>query len=173
MSAAEPTPPASAERGGAARGLRGANCSRITRDRHDRAGGRVAAEHRRSPARRLRRWRARRRRGAERDLEQVRDAIDGVRALLRILERSDPRRSSAPLRDALSRAADGLRARGCAGPRRRAAPSPAPAPAAEPRGGGSRRRGQAPPAAAPEPARTAPRVPGRRESSGRLWVPGR
>ena len=50
-------------------------------------------------AARRRRRRARRR--AERDLEQVRDAIDGVRALLEILERRVPGELG-PLRDALS-----------------------------------------------------------------------
>ena len=38
----------------------------------------------------------------ERDLEQVRDAVDGVRALLEILERSTPAQELRPLRDALS-----------------------------------------------------------------------
>jgi hypothetical protein len=39
----------------------------------------------------------------ERDVEQARDAIDAVRALLDIIERSIPARELAPLRDALSR----------------------------------------------------------------------
>ncbi|MGH2834854.1 MAG: hypothetical protein ACRDKD_01500, partial [Solirubrobacteraceae bacterium] len=38
---------------------------------------------------------------AERDVEQVRDAIDGVRALMPILERCNPKEVG-PLRDALS-----------------------------------------------------------------------
>ncbi len=54
--------------------------------------------------------------GAGRDLEQVRDAIDGVRALLEILERRVPSEVR-PLRDALSQTADGLCARS-AGERR-------------------------------------------------------
>ena len=40
--------------------------------------------------------------GGVKDLDQVRDAIDGVRALLGVLERSSPRELG-PLRDALSR----------------------------------------------------------------------
>src|SRR5512142_1400347 len=39
----------------------------------------------------------------ERDLEQVRDAIDAARAMLAILERRIPVQELAPLRDALSR----------------------------------------------------------------------
>ena len=45
--------------------------------------------------------RGRRRRARQRDLEQVRDAIDGARALLEILERRIPQELG-PLRDALS-----------------------------------------------------------------------
>ena len=41
--------------------------------------------------------------GGERDLEQVRDAIDGSMALLAILERRIPAEQLRPLRDALSR----------------------------------------------------------------------
>jgi len=115
--------------------------------------------------------------GTGRDLEQVRDAIDGVRALLGILERRMPRELS-PLRDALSQlqmafarevqatAADarpggGDAAPGAPGPERR-----------EPQGkpGGD-------PGARREPEGTADDQgsggPGPAESSGRLWVPGR
>ncbi|HUB76252.1 MAG TPA: hypothetical protein VL977_04300, partial [Solirubrobacteraceae bacterium] len=38
----------------------------------------------------------------ERDLEQARDAIDGVRALLPVLERREGAQTIAPLREALS-----------------------------------------------------------------------
>ena len=57
--------------------------------------------------------------GAERDLEQVRDAIDGVRALLEILERRIPSELR-PLRDALSQLQMAY-AREAAGRRRRGA----------------------------------------------------
>jgi len=91
----------------------------------------------------------------ERDLGQVRDAIDGVRALLAILERSMPQELR-PLRDALSQlqmayareapaGADGDRTAGP--PQPPASPS---SPAAEEQAGG----------------------PGPAQSSGRLWVPG-
>ena len=97
---------------------------------------------------------------AERDLEQVRDAIDGARALLEILERRIPQELG-PLKDALSRlqmayaqevgaAAPGA-AQAAAG-EQPAPGAPPQAPAAEDRPGGRR--------------------PGPAESSGKLWVPG-
>jgi hypothetical protein len=120
-----------------------------------------------------------------RDLEQAGDAIDGVRALLGILERRIPREVR-PLRDALSQlqmayahevgAAD-------------AAPE-----AAAPAGAGAPQPGGSAPAAGPEPGAQGPAPgsapgpasggegagseqqepgPGPAESSGRLWVPGR
>ena len=96
------------------------------------------------------------------DLEQVREAIDAVRALLEILERRIPQEVR-PLRDALSRLqmayAGEVQAAG-GGP---GAPAPAsgsepPAPAAEPQQGAEGAGGSA---------------PGPAEASGRLWVPGR
>lgn len=94
----------------------------------------------------------------ERDLEQVRDAIDGVRALLPILERHSPPQLR-PLRDALSQLQ-------MAYTREMQAESASPTPAEQPA-----------PVAAEQPA--APKQPegssgaGPAESSGRLWVPGR
>jgi hypothetical protein len=103
------------------------------------------------------------------DLEQVRDAIDAVRGLLPVLERSAPQELR-PLRDALSQlqlaytgAAQSTGSRPPAGAaeevgaERPAAPRPAgDQPAAKPadRSQSGQRRGPA-------------------ESSGRLWVPGR
>jgi hypothetical protein len=93
--------------------------------------------------------------GAERDLEQVRDAIDGVRALLGILERSVPQELR-PLRDALSQLQIAY-----------AREAPASGDAEPP-------SEQAP----PDPGRSAPPdgdeapAPGPAQSSGRLWVPG-
>ncbi len=104
-----------------------------------------------------------------RDLEQVRDAIDGARALLEILARRIPQ-ELAPLRDALSRlqmayAREVQPEAAAAGAEGAAAPA-ASRSAAEGQSGapaegqsGARRRAQ--------PA------PGPAESSGRLWVPGR
>ncbi|HEY8304438.1 MAG TPA: hypothetical protein VIG42_07600 [Solirubrobacteraceae bacterium] len=99
---------------------------------------------------------------AGRDLEQVRDAIDGVRALMPILERRMPR-DLGPLRDAVSQlqmayARETQRAR-------EAAPVPAHAPTGEP----------AKPAEKANPPVEGKKEPaaGPAEASGRLWVPGR
>jgi len=90
-----------------------------------------------------------------RDLEQVRDAIDGVRALMPILERREPE-NLRPLRDALSQLQ-------MAYAREAGASAPADSPAAQP-----------PAAAKPEApaAEQKPGGPGPAQSSGRLWVPG-
>jgi hypothetical protein len=105
----------------------------------------------------------------ERDLEQVRDAIDGVRALLPILERHGPEQLR-PLRDALSQlqmAYTRELQREAAAPAAPAASEPAPG-AAQPA------TGQPAPAAPASPQAPAePEKPGPAESSGRLWVPGR
>jgi hypothetical protein len=106
---------------------------------------------------------------AERDLEQVRDAIDGVRALMPILERCSASEVG-PLRDALSQLQMAYA---------REAPRPAPgqtpageAPAAPGAGTGSASGAPPGPApGAPQPGQS--RRPGPAESSGRLWVPGR
>ncbi len=125
--------------------------------------------------------------GSGRDLEQVRDAIDGVRALLEILERRVPSEVR-PLRDALSQLqmayAREVQASGA---------EPAPDSGGEAGQGG----GQAPPAGGvpgssggapgapggptpgqepgqgPAPGDQGEPGPGPAESSGRLWVPGR
>jgi hypothetical protein len=129
----------------------------------------------------------------ERDLEQVRDAVDGVSALLAILERSAPQEMR-PLRDALAQLqmayAREAQAGGGANPSAQQG-QPAGAQRGQP---ASAQRGQpasqqnAPagatkpgaPAAAGE-AKDKPGAPGAEEkpgagpaeSSGRLWVPGR
>jgi len=97
-----------------------------------------------------------------RDLEQVRDAIDGARALLPILERRLPNEIR-PLRDALSQLQ-------MAYAREAGTSTPADQTGAQ--------GAQAPPAAGPKPdgspaAEPKPQGPGPAESSGRLWVPGR
>jgi hypothetical protein len=104
-----------------------------------------------------------------RDLEQVRDAIDGVRALLGVLER---RRSGelGPLRDALSQLQLAYAREAQAG-------------ASAPSAGGEQATGAAageqPPEQAAQEGGTgaAPDEqssgPGPAEASGRLWVPGR
>lgn len=100
----------------------------------------------------------------ERDLEQVRDAIDGVKALLGILERSAPAELR-PLREALSQLQ-------MAYAREAQAPS-----AAEPSAQGKQPAGQkSAPAVKGKPdgpATEAKPGAGPAEASGRLWVPGR
>jgi hypothetical protein len=109
------------------------------------------------------------------DLEQARDAIDGARALLEVLERSVPS-EIAPLRDALSQLqmayARAVQAAGDASGR-----------AGEPgQGGGAPPGGSTPssggdsggaPGAGESQGEQRPPGPGPAESSGRLWVPGR
>jgi len=104
------------------------------------------------------------------DLEQARDAIDGARALLEILERSVPS-EIAPLRNALSQLQIAYaRAAKAAG----ASPPPTgEAGGAKPSGGSSGDEpGGAPPSGEPQSGERPP-GPGPAESSGRLWVPGR
>jgi hypothetical protein len=102
--------------------------------------------------------------GSSRDLEQVRDAIDGVRALLPILERREPE-NLRPLRDALSQLQMAYAREAGAGAPQGDRPDQAdragaqPAPAAKP----TAPAGEDKPADGPGPA----------QSSGRLWVPGR
>jgi hypothetical protein len=94
----------------------------------------------------------------ERDLEQVQAAIDGVSALLPLLERRG-RDEVRPLRDALAQLqmAYAQQAKG-------AAPSAGeqPAPGQEPPSGEAPPSGEQPPSGEPGPA----------QRSGRLWVPG-
>lgn len=110
----------------------------------------------------------------ERDLEQVRDAIDAVKGLMPVLER----RAAAelgPLRDALSQLQMAYA--------REAQAAGAPAPGTQaPRGADRAGGGEgSPPGAAPgeggqpEPGAGTedPSRPGPAQSSGRLWVPGR
>jgi hypothetical protein len=101
--------------------------------------------------------------GDARDLEQVRDAIDGARALLPILERRRPEELR-PLRDALSQLQMAYAREAGAGEPAAAAAAQAPSTAK-----------QAPPAADGKPSGPGPKPsgPGPAESSGRLWVPGR
>jgi len=91
----------------------------------------------------------------ERDLGQVRDAIDGVRALLVILERSVPQELR-PLRDALSQLQ-------IAYTREAPASEKADRPAAQ---------AQPPASSSTSTAEEREGAPGPAQSSGRLWVPG-
>jgi hypothetical protein len=99
----------------------------------------------------------------ERDLEQVRDAIDGARALLPILERRMQSRELGPLRDAVSQLqmAYAREARGASDARPN---GPAQPPAEQPQPADKQKS-----SANDESAGT----PGPAQASGRLWVPGR
>lgn len=113
----------------------------------------------------------------ERDLEQVRDAIDGVRALLGILERRLPNELG-PLRDALSQlqiayAREAQTSAGDtqsgAGEAQASAPEKQPG-GASPGSAGERTSSQEKDSPSEE---TPADGPGPAEASGRLWVPGR
>jgi hypothetical protein len=105
----------------------------------------------------------------QRDLGQARDAIDGVRALLEILERSIPQELG-PLRDALSRLqmayAREMQSTDPTGQAQAGVPGPD-SPGAGPTGGAEGSQGQ------PAQPDAQPGAPGPAETSGRLWVPGR
>ena len=115
-------------------------------------------------------------RPSQRDLEQARDAIDAVRALLEILERSIPRETK-PLRDALSRLQMAYAREVAPGAAAPAAAQPG-APGGAPGAPGDTGGGPGGPAGGDrEPTSPAaeerPPGPGPAEASGRLWVPGR
>jgi hypothetical protein len=103
---------------------------------------------------------------SERDLEQVRDAIDAVRPMLEILERRVPE-GVRPLRDALAqlqmayaREVQSSAAAATGTPGAQGAPAPGAGEAAEP---GKDGESQSPQSAD---------EPGPAQKSGRLWVPG-
>ncbi|MGA2009884.1 MAG: hypothetical protein ABSH51_05010 [Solirubrobacteraceae bacterium] len=120
----------------------------------------------------------------ERDIGQVRIAIEAVRALTPLVEQVAPQQAG-PIRDALSQLQLAfVRLGGAADPAAPGAAAPgAPTADAPPRGaapGGPPPPG-APPGAAPgaapdsppaEPPAPAPGEPGPAQRSGRLWVPG-
>jgi hypothetical protein len=112
----------------------------------------------------------------ERDLDQVCDAIDAVKALLPILERRMPAAQTRPLRDALSQLQMAYARLSHAAPATAAPSAPAGAPeqpsvpaqpAAETSGASGSASDTQPAGDASQPG------PGPAESSGRLWVPGR
>lgn len=107
----------------------------------------------------------------ERDLGQVRDAIDGARALLPVLERGEGGQGLAPLREAISALQlEYAKAAGVVGAGAGAAPAAA--------AGGDAAAGAGPAGAtAGEPPQGEPPGgeeggPGPAQRSGRLWVPG-
>ncbi len=124
--------------------------------------------------------------GSGRDLEQVRDAIDGVRALLEILERRVPSEVR-PLRDALSQLqmAYAREVQASGGEPAPSGGEPGQGGAETQSAGGSTGSGGGTPGApggsspgqgpgqGPAPDEPGQSGPGPAESSGRLWVPGR
>jgi hypothetical protein len=106
----------------------------------------------------------------ERDLEQVRDAIDGVRALMPILERHMGGELG-PLRDAISQLQMAY-AREVRSARETSSPTASQAPAGEKPASVAEK-----PTAAEKPEETLAKEksegPGPAQASGRLWVPGR
>jgi hypothetical protein len=98
-----------------------------------------------------------------RELEQVRDAIDGARALLPLLERGRSAGELRPLRDALSQLQLAYAREAPAATPAGGAPSAdtRPAPASQAPGGER------------EPGERKPGERGPAEASGKLWVPGR
>ncbi|MGN6168079.1 MAG: hypothetical protein ACTHQQ_07880 [Solirubrobacteraceae bacterium] len=103
----------------------------------------------------------------ERDAEQVRVAIDGIRALIPLLERTAPEQIG-PIRDALSQLQLAFVKIGGS--------QAAQAPAGQ--GGGPEDQATGPEASEPPPAPqqeappSKPGEPGPAQRSGRLWVPG-
>jgi hypothetical protein len=108
---------------------------------------------------------------AERDLEQVRDAVDSARALIDVLERRLSADELRPLRDALSQLQMAYAREVQSGAAPAAAePGEQPAAGAPPQSGteaGSDEQGT------PAQPGEGQRRPGPAEQSGRLWVPGR
>ena len=104
----------------------------------------------------------------ERDLEQVRDAIDGARGLMPVLERREDAASLRSLRDALSALQlEYVRMSGGEGG------PPAGGEGGPPTGGGGGGgRAPEPPPQPPPAAEEDPGAPGPAQRSGRLWVPG-
>ncbi len=99
----------------------------------------------------------------ERDLEQVRDAIDGVRGLMAVLERRMPKEIG-PLRDALAQLQMAF-AREAQGARETSPPTTSQVPTAE-KSATAEKPGET-------PAEEKSEGPGPAQASGRLWVPGR
>jgi len=115
----------------------------------------------------------------ERDLRQVRDAIDGARALLPVLERGEAAATLAPLREAISAlqieytklASAGAAAAPPAGSGGGGGQAPGGGGSEAP-GGGAGAAGAAPPEPATDAGEEGTGGPGPAQRSGRLWVPG-
>jgi len=110
----------------------------------------------------------------ERDPEQVRLAVESIRALLPLLEQSLPEQA-AQIRDALSQLQFAfLKIGGASGAPESEAPGESGV-GTGPGGGGPAAQspaGEAQPPPQPEPGAPKPDEPGPAQRSGRLWIPG-
>jgi hypothetical protein len=110
----------------------------------------------------------------ERDPEQVRLAVDSIRALLPLLERSLPEQA-AQIKDALSQLQFAFLKIGGDQAETGEAKPPGPEPAQPPETGpaaGPSEPGSPPAAGPPEPDKPGSEDAGPAQRSGRLWVPG-
>lgn len=116
----------------------------------------------------------------ERDLDQVRLAVEGVRAVLPLVEQAAPEQAQ-PIRDALSqlqlayvRLGGGAEANPAGPTQQGPGPGPEPGSGQTPPSTPGAGPGQTPPAPATEdaPDSSKPGEPGPAQRSGRLWVPG-
>ena len=115
--------------------------------------------------------------GGASDHGQARDAIDGVRALMPVLERTCPKQQVQALRDALAQlqlafagAVSGSSGAGAASTAAGAGAADQPRPPAGSQGAGGRSGQERPDAQSERGA--GEREPGPAQRSGRLWVPG-
>ena len=116
----------------------------------------------------------------ERDLDQVRLAVEGVRAVLPLVEQAAPEQAQ-PIRDALSqlqlayvRLGGGTEVGPSGSTEQGPGPGPEPGSGQTPPSTPGAGPGQTPPAPAAEdaPDPSKPGEPGPAQRSGRLWVPG-
>jgi hypothetical protein len=106
----------------------------------------------------------------ERDPQQVRVAIEAVRALLPLVEQSAPAQANA-IRDALSQLQLAYVRAGGTPPGQQAEPAPA-GEGAPPPPSSSAPPPSPPPASSPAGEPSQPGEPGPAQRSGRLWIPG-
>jgi hypothetical protein len=109
----------------------------------------------------------------ERDLEQVRLAIESIRAQLPLIEQSALSQQAGPIREALSQLQLAfVRLGGAPAPAGATAASGSSGDAGAPAAGGDQGPGPGEPEEPPAPEPPKPGEPGPAQRSGRLWVPG-
>ncbi len=107
----------------------------------------------------------------ERDLEQVRTAIDSIRALMPLIERAAPDQAG-PVRDALSQLQLAFVRIGGSQSSAPGGDQPQPGPTQPPEPGSAGPPPGGPPPPSGEPGQPKTGEPGPAQRSGRLWVPG-